>query len=222
LGFNCGSLYLQPNGPSLVNTGYIVDRIALNMTLSAAGSGLTALTISSIQSGTFDLVVLCNGILSGLVSATASCGYVAPWAAVVIGVVSGSAYIFCSRLMLRLQIDDPLDSTAVHLCGGLVGTLLNGMFAEPYYLSLLLSSECGGFIYTTTGGNQLGMQLLGMVLCVSWSTAFSLLVFLPLKYFVLLRVDQATELAGIDNIEHGGPAYPEFNLVNYSVHGPQG
>ena len=58
----------------------------------------------------------------------------------------------------------------------------------------------------------------GLLVCISWTVFFSLLIFLPLKYFGRLRVDQATELAGIDNIEHGGPAYPEFNLVMSPMH----
>ena len=50
-GFNCGSLYVQPNVGSISNTGEMVDRIALNMTLAAAMAGLTALFISSVRSG---------------------------------------------------------------------------------------------------------------------------------------------------------------------------
>ena len=56
---------------------------------------------------------------------------------------------------------------------------------------------------------------------MSWTVFFSLIIFLPLKHFGRLRVDQATELAGIDNIEHGGPAYPEFNLVMSPQHTDQ-
>ena len=62
---------------------------------------------------------------------------------------------------LHMQIDDPQDSTAVHFCAGIVGTLLNGMFAKPSYVSSLEGAQCGGFIYTSQGGRQLGMQLLG-------------------------------------------------------------
>jgi Amt family ammonium transporter len=61
----------------------------------------------------------------------------------------------------------------------------------------------------------------GAVVAVAWTTFFSLLVFVPLRHFGRLRVDQATELAGIDNMEHGGPAYPEFNLVLSPQHTEQ-
>jgi len=62
---------------------------------------------------------------------------------------------------LYLQIDDPQDSASVHFCSGVVGTILNGMFAKPLYISALEGAECGGFIYTSQGGTQLGMQILG-------------------------------------------------------------
>ncbi len=114
-------------------------------------------------------------------------------------------------LQLRLNIDDPLDSTAVHLCSGLVGTLLNGMFANPAYVAQSeggAAGTCGGFVYANaSGGLQLGMQLLGVAVIAAWTAFFSLLIFMPLRHFGFLRVDQATELAGIDNIEHGGNAF---------------
>ena len=47
-----------------------------------------------------------------------------------------------------------------------------------------------------------------------WTSFWALAVFLPLKHFGMLRIQQLTELAGIDNIEHGGPAYPEFTHGN--------
>lgn len=59
------------------------------------------------------------------------------------------------------------------------------------------------------------MQLLGLSVSVAWSAAWALPLFKGLAYFKALRVDQVTELAGIDNIEHGGPAYPEF--INYGT-----
>lgn len=209
-GFNCGSVYLQPKIPS--NTGAYVDRVAMNMTLAASSAGIAPLLLTSFMTGTFDLVTCCNGILAGLVAATSSCGYVDPWSSLFIGLVAGLAYLGTSRLMLYLQVDDPLDSTSVHFSAGVIGTLLNGIFAKPSYVSSLTNSQCGGLIYSWTGGKQMGMQFLGVVVTIAWATFFSLATFLPLRHFKRLRVEQITELAGIDNIDHGGPAYPEFTI----------
>ena len=51
--------------------------------------------------GTFDLVVCCNGTLAGLVAATPTCGFIAPWASLVVGMAAGAAYLGCSKLMVR-------------------------------------------------------------------------------------------------------------------------
>ena len=209
-GFNCGSLYVQNQVPS--NTGLFVDRVALNMTVAASSAGLAPLLLTSFMTGTFDLVVCCNGVLAGLVAATSSSGYVDPWCSLFIGLVAGLSYVGCSRLMLYLQVDDPLDSTAVHLASGVIGTLLNGIFAKPSYVQALSTSQCAGLVYSWTGGKLLGMQFLGVTVSIGWAVFFSLAAFFPLKYFKRLRVEQITELAGIDNIDHGGPAYPEFTI----------
>lgn len=213
-GFNCGSVYNHPEG-NLAEIGRYADRVALNMSLSASGGGLTTLLITSLYMGTFDLCHFCNGVLSGLVAATPVCGFVTPWASLVVGIIAGPFHLGFSRLLKRLQIDDPLDSTAIHMCCGILGTILNGAFAKPEFVVGILgpnASGCGGFVYTSNGGLQLGMQLLGAAVALAWTAAFSFALFIPLKMYGRLRVDQATELAGIDNMDHGGPAYPEFTI----------
>eukprot|EP00798_Chlamydomonas_sp_ICE-L_P023170 gene23170-30379_t len=139
---------------------------------------------------------------------------IAPWASAVSGIIVGVLYVGSSKLALYLRIDDPLDSGSIHYISGVVGTLLNAALAKPQYVKELTGSSCGGFIYDTdSGGMQLGVQLLGVVAISAWVIFFSVILFGALRYYNLLRVDQTTELAGIDNIEHGGPACPEFNRV---------
>lgn len=67
-GFNCGSIYLQTKVPT--NTGVYVDRVAMNMALAASSAGIAPLLLTSFMTGTFDLIVACNGVLAGLVAAT--------------------------------------------------------------------------------------------------------------------------------------------------------
>lgn len=65
-------------------------------------------------------------------------------------------------LQLRLGIDDPLDSSAVHLVNGVLGMLLLAFVSRPAHVELLVGSGgCGGIFYTSTGWLQLGMQVLG-------------------------------------------------------------
>lgn len=210
-GFNCGSTYtyLQAS-PELAPVA--ANRVALNMTLCASAAGLSALFLSSIRSGTFDLTMCCNGLLSGLGASTANAGFVQPWAAAAVGALAGAAYVCHHRLLVGAGIDDPLDSSAVHAGSGVLGCLSTAFLATPAYVKEMTGSQCGGIVYGrgAHGWTQLGMQLLGLVVTSVWVAIWGLAVFSALKALNLLRVDQQTELAGIDNMEHGGPAYPEF------------
>uniref|UniRef100_A0A7S0RXY3 Ammonium transporter AmtB-like domain-containing protein n=1 Tax=Chlamydomonas leiostraca TaxID=1034604 RepID=A0A7S0RXY3_9CHLO len=100
--------------------------------------------------------------------------------------------------------------------GGILGTLLVGALARPIYVQALTATECAGFVYTGHhSGIQLGLQILGLSVSIVWSALWAYPLFKILSRLNALRVDQVTELAGIDNIEHGGPAYPEF--INYGA-----
>ncbi|KAG2496659.1 hypothetical protein HYH03_005479 [Edaphochlamys debaryana] len=232
-GFNCGSAYVYMGNMDAMTTTSAAeaalasgdvssggpapaDRVALNMTLVASVSGLTALLLSSLRSGTVDLAVCCNALLSGLVMSTPAGGFITSWAAVIYGLVAAALYMGGSRLLIRLRIDDPLESSAIHYGCGCVGSLLLGVLARPSYVQQLTGVDCGGLVYGGKGGLLLGLQLLGVVAVTAWTGLFSLAVFISLRWLGRLRVDQVTELAGLDNMEHGGPAYPEFNLVPYT------
>jgi Amt family ammonium transporter len=224
-GFNSGSAYLySAAGAPRAALERTASRATINTTLGGSAAGLVALLVSSFISGTYDLRVSCNGVLSGLVTATPMCGFVEPWAAAVAGALSGAGYIGLSRLLLRLRIDDPLDSAAVHFGSGTLGTLLLALAAKPSYVATLIPTNdkaaaaiaaggpqaCGGVFYSSLGWTQLGMQVLAVAVVTAFTGSIALAVFWVLRRRGLLRVDHATELAGIDNMDHGGPAYPEF------------
>jgi len=101
-GFNAGSqLRIATPGASEV-----IGRIVVNTTLSAAGSGLVSLAIATLgqwRRGTvnYEVPAICNGILAGLVSITAGCATVHPWAALVIGMIGGLVYRGCSHCVLH-------------------------------------------------------------------------------------------------------------------------
>lgn len=196
-GFNCGSTYLYGNvglyGPR---------RTAVGTTLGASAGGLTALMWAVVRNGNYDLRICCNGVLAGLVAVTSVAGFVEPWAAVIAGTLGGTVYFYSSRLMLRLQIDDPLDSGAVHMANGALSALLVGLFGNPDYLRLAQIDACGGVFYESQGWTQLGMQFLGVTMAVTISGLAAFAVFYTLSRMGLLRVEQTTELAGIDNFEH--------------------
>lgn len=154
--------------------------------------------------GTYDLRICCNGVLSGLVIVTCMCGFVDPWAAVVCSAIAGALYAAGSWLLLRCGIDDPLDSSAVHLGSGALGSIMVAFVANPKHVYALTGSPCGGIFYARSGWLQLGLQLLALVVVIVFAGGMAWVLFWCLAKRGLLRVDQTTELAGIDNMEHGG------------------
>merc|ERR1711998_43175 len=160
------------------------------------------------MTGVWDLGGSCNGVLAGLVSITAGCSVVDPWASIVIGVIGGFVYLMASNLMLMCKVDDPLDAFAVHGACGAWGTLAVGLFARKAY-TYHQFDYCGGFFKKTDGcdGKLFEAQLAFVLTVFTWVFATSLVMFGVLKMLGLLRVDQDTEIDGLDYKEHGGAAY---------------
>ena len=104
-GFNPGSTL----GIASPGSAQTAARCVVNTTLSAATCGLTVVVLDKLfGSRTWDVSAVCNGILGGLVSITAGCSTVYPWAAVLIGFIGGFVYFGSSKLVLNvLKVDDP-------------------------------------------------------------------------------------------------------------------
>ncbi len=81
------------------------------------------------MSGKADVPTTLNGALAGLVAITASCAFVDPWAAVVIGMIGGLIVVVSMRMFDKLKIDDPIFALSVHGVAGVWGTLSTGFFS---------------------------------------------------------------------------------------------
>lgn len=95
-----------------------VEKIIMNTILAGAAAGIVATVMKPHVMGTYskrnryDLGALCNGILGGLVSVTAACFNVQPWAAFVIGIIGGICYSYACKMLDVLGVDDPVEATA--------------------------------------------------------------------------------------------------------------
>jgi len=154
---------------------------------------------------TYDLTCAMNGLISGLVANTAGCAVITPWAAVTIGAMAGPIYLFVSRILLRLHIDDVVDAIPVHLGNGLWGCIAVGFFAAPEQVGAAYGSTEYGVLYG--GGKLLAAQLCGILFIVSWVCVTMLPFFLLLRHFGMLRVDELEEEVGLDIVHHKGSAY---------------
>jgi len=200
-GFNGGSTLS-------VGDGTLIGRIAINTNLAAAMGGIVAMLTVWKRFGKPDLSMAMNGALAGLVSVTAPCAFIDPWAALVIGGVGGFVVVRGVELLDKLQIDDPVGAFPVHGMCGIWGTISVGIFGKA---ALGLSGN--GFIY---GGNptQLGIQMVGITAVIAFVVVSMGIVFKLIDVTIGLRVPGEEELRGLDIAEHGMESYGGFQIFN--------
>ena len=184
-GFNGGSELMVSN----VDESNAVAQVFLNTNMAAAGGAIAAAIVAKILFGKADLSMALNGALAGLVSITAE--PLAPSAelATLIGALGGVLVVFSIITLDRMKIDDPVGAISVH---GVVG--IWGLFA------VLLSN----------GDATLGGQVLGIVSIFVFTFVASLIVWTVLKMVMGIRVTEEEEYLGMDVVDCGIEAYPEF------------
>ncbi|MFQ6062790.1 MAG: ammonium transporter [Methanosarcinales archaeon] len=192
-GFNPGS--------TLAATDLRIAIVAVNTALAAAAGAVTVMLITWFKSGKPDVSMTCNGCLAGLVSITAPCAWVAPWAAVIIGIVGGIIAIIGVWLLdWILKVDDPVGAIFVHGFSGSWGLLAVGIFADGTY------NDVSGLLYGNSA--QFLAQVISVVVNFAWAFGLGLILFTILKYTIGIRVSPEEELQGLDIGEHGISAYP--------------
>lgn len=203
--FNAGSTLGMWSGAPL-----LAARCVVTTTLSAAAASITCVTFGYIMYGEYQLGAAMNGVLGGLVSITAGCPVVEPWAAVIIGIIGGLVYTGWSKLMLMMKIDDVVDAVAVHCACGMWGLWAAALFAKKDYVCQYAAGVCTfasedamGAFY---GGNG---KLLGManllILCIwVWVGGVMFMMFTIFDSLKLLRVSNDEEMFGLDISHHGG------------------
>ena len=205
-GFNAGSTLGIASGE---HVGYFAY-VALTTNVAAAAGALGGVLTSWLVVKKPDLSMLLNGVIAALVAVTAASGFVAPWAAIVIGFVAGALAVGGVLWVESMGIDDPIGAVAVHGMAGVWGTLATGLFAVPA-LASNLATGTGGFFYTGSL-RQVGVQALGLVAVGLFTFACSYGALWTMKALAGIRVDEAVERAGLDVAEHGMWGYPEFYI----------
>lgn len=195
-------------------SGTELAQIFLTTTVAPAVATCVCMVYTWIKNKKPDVSMCLNASLAGLVAITAGCNAVDLIGSIIIGAVSGVLVVVVVLLLdVKLHIDDPVGAVAVHLANGVWGTLAAGLFATS-------SSAVGidGPIYAlvhhtsfAAGLKVFGVQLLGIICILAWTTATMTFFFWVLKKTVGLRVSPEEELKGLDVTEHGMPsAYADF------------
>ena len=185
-------------------TGYAnavsMSHVFVTTNMAAATGGLAALLYTWLVDGKPSLSMVCNGVLAGLVGITAGCDCVSIGASAIIGVVV--SIVMCLSVAFidkKCKIDDPVGAVSVHGVGGLLGTILCGVFCDP----AISGVDCGA----STVLGRVGVEALGAVVVAAFAFVAGLIIFNTIKYTHGLRCDRIIEEEGLDVYEHGESCY---------------
>jgi Amt family ammonium transporter len=193
-GFNAGS-------------GLAADGIAANAFLvthlATSVAAIVWMTIDWVLHKKPTIVGTCTGAVAGLVAITPAAGTVGVLGAFAIGAASSILYFFLVACVKpRLKYDDSLDAFGVHGIGGIVGSILTGVFATQ-----AITGEGGvqGSLYGDW--NQLWIQIVATGVSIVYSAVLTFILFYIVDKTVGLRVPPRVEEEGLDVYEHGETAY---------------
>jgi Amt family ammonium transporter len=191
-GFNAGSA-LAANGSA--GMAMLVTHIG------AAAGALAWMLVEWWRYGKPSVLGIATGMVAGLGTITPASGFVGPGGALVIGAVAGTVCFFATQfLKRRLGIDDSLDVSPVHGVGGLIGTLLTGVFVSA-------SLGGAGLAEGVSIGDQVLTQLIGIVAAILWCGILTWLILKLVNATVGLRVADEQETEGLDLAQHGERGY---------------
>jgi Amt family ammonium transporter len=198
-GFNVGSIVFgdDPETQFPLETG----RTFATTTLATMAAILGWLAVERLIHKKATSLGAASGIVAGLVAITPATGAVNLSGAVAIGAIAGAVCAWAVGLKYKLGYDDSLDVVGVHLVGGIIGTVLIGVFST--------AEGAGGVDGLIYGGGfgSLGDQVLGVVVAILYSGVLTAVIALAIKYTMGLRLDEEDEVNGIDLSAHGESAY---------------
>lgn len=182
------------NGGSVLKLGDIasanaVAMVFLNTNTAAAGGALAAVITARLLFGKADLTMLLNGALAGLVAITAEPSTPTALQATIFGAIGGVLVVFSIVALDKLKIDDPVGAISVHGTVGLLGLLL---------------------VPVTNGDVSFSGQIIGALTIFVWVFGASLIVWGIIKATMGIRVSEEDEYEGMDLVDCGMEAYPEF------------
>jgi ammonium transporter, Amt family len=190
-GFNGGSV-------GSISTKEAADTVALTI-MNTNTAGLSGAIIAGLimyaRYRKFDITMILNGALGGLVAITAGPDLYTVYQPIIIGMIGGSLVVFAVPLFDKVRIDDPVGALSVHLINGIWGTLAVGIFASD-----AAKAENG----ITLMGQLKGVLVVGAFVFVT-----SFIVIYTLNLFVKFRASDEEQLKGLDIDECGLEAYPE-------------
>ena len=188
------------NGGSALAATDDASAAIINTHVAASTAALVWLLIERIGFGKTTMVGWATGAIAGLATITPAAAFISPGAAILFGALATVVCYFAVLQIRKWGIDDSLDVFAVHGVGGILGSLLLGLF---------VSSALGGVGYAQgmTPGAQLGAQALGVGVVALWSAVMTAILALGIGIIAPMRVRKKDEIEGLDITSHGERAW---------------
>jgi Amt family ammonium transporter len=175
------------NGGSVLSADpAIVSLVFVTTSLGAAAGAIVAFLVSYFMFKSYDVSMVLNGILGGLVGITAGADVISPMSSIIIGGIAGALIPISVITFDKLKVDDPVGATSVHLVCGIWGTLAVGIFGD---------------------GKSFLPQLIGVAAIGAFAFIAAFALFYILKLTTGIRVTESHEERGLDISEHEMEAY---------------
>ena len=167
--------------------------------ICTAAAALTWMFIEWIKHGKPSVLGIVTGMVAGLVTITPASGFVGPAGALVMGIFAGAVCFIATQFIKRvLKIDDSLDVFPVHGVGGILGSVLTGVFAAAHF---------GGVGLEVPMGEQLMNQLIGVAFVAAWTVVLTFVALKVVSFVTPLRVEEGEEVEGLDVAQHEEKGY---------------
>ena len=189
------------NAGSALSSGELAGYAMLNTHISAAVAALVWMSVEWSSRGKPSVLGILSGAVAGLGTITPAAGFVEPWAAMVIGLLAGAVCYWASVILkTRLGYDDSLDVFGVHGVGGILGTILTGVFATKLINDI---NKGEGLGLVDGNGGQILTQLYGVVAVAVFCGVATWVILKIVDAMVGLRVTKDEETEGLDTALHG-------------------
>ena len=202
------------NAGSALGANNLAAQAFLNTNNAAAAAMLGWLLIEKLKSGHATTLGAASGAVAGLVAITPCAGFVGGVAPLIIGFSAGVLCFLAIQLKFKFGYDDSLDVVGVHLVGGIVGSLMVGLFAD----TAINSGGVDGLFFGG-GGELLGKQFVAVGATMAWSFIISFILAKVIDATIGFRCDEDEEAGGLDLTQHAETAYSFGELGSMGRHG---
>ena len=199
------------NGGSALAADGIASQALINTFVAASAAMLGWLVIEKVKDGHATTLGAASGAVAGLVAITPCAGFVGTMPSIIIGFVAGAVCLLAIGIKKAAGFDDSLDVVAVHLVGGLIGSILLGLFADPKINGVVANP---GLLITDGGTDLLMDQLVASGVTLAFSFVASFIIIKVIDLIIGARVTPEHEMEGLDSSQHAETAYAMGDIVS--------